>query len=416
MCSDNTSTRSERCTPGDGTCEGDNFCKVAEGTCGTEGRCEVMPAQCDRTLKQVCGCNGATYDNECLAFSHGVSVDYAGACGSQPESNDCTLDGPSSRCASNEFCAADEGQCLLRMKGIPGKCQLLRDTCNYSYNPVCGCDMETYDNADCAQAAGVNVAREGACDSNDRNVDRTSCTYYNVNDDNCSANNAFCRIEDGDCRSKVGSQSGLCGIKPKRCSRDNRPVCGCDSKTYGNECMARFAGVNIMHNGACSQPESNDCTLDGPSSQCGSNEFCAADEGQCMLMMAGIPGKCQPLRDTCNYSYNPVCGCDMETYDNADCAQAAGVNVVHEGACNSNDRTSCTYYDVKDDTCQGNGFCRIGKGDCRDNVASQSGYCGIKPEKCSLAYQPVCGCDSKTYDNDCVARFEGVNVMYNGKC
>jgi len=78
-----------RCTRGDGTCKGSTFCKTTEGTCAGGGRCEDMTTSCDRSMKQVCGCNGATYDNECAAFGVGVSVDYDRPCGSSPVADDC---------------------------------------------------------------------------------------------------------------------------------------------------------------------------------------------------------------------------------------------------------------------------------------------------------------------------------------
>merc|ERR1711957_541227 len=80
---------------------------------------------------------------------------------------------------------------------------------------------------------------------------RNSCTYFGVNDDTCSAKRSFCRIDNGDCKKKGASQSAYCDIKPKLCSYDFKPVCGCDMVSYATECTARFAGVNIMHLGEC---------------------------------------------------------------------------------------------------------------------------------------------------------------------
>lgn len=35
---------------------------------------------------------------------------------------------------------------------------------------------------------------------------------------------------------------------------------------------------------------------------------------------------------------------------------------------------------------------------------------------CTMIYQPVCGCDGKTYENECVARAEGIKSWTKGEC
>ena len=77
------------------------------------------------------------------------------------------------------------------------------------------------------------------------------------------------------------------------------------------------------------RPEDVACSPDGPASQCGSDEFCAVGAGLC----GTVPGQCQSMGDMCHTRHDPVCGCDGNTYDNASCAHAAGVNVASKGAC-----------------------------------------------------------------------------------
>ena len=44
------------------------------------------------------------------------------------------------------------------------------------------------------------------------------------------------------------------------------------------------------------------------------------------------------------------------------------------------------------------------------------GTCRLSPRICSQIYQPVCGCNGRTYGNSCSARGAGTDVAHIGAC
>lgn len=60
-------------------------------------------------------------------------------------------------------------------------------------------------------------------------------------------------------------------------------------------------------------------------------------------------------------------------------------------------------------------FCDFPKGsEC--GATDRGGACKPKPEMCTQAYEPVCGCDGETYPSACAAAQKGVSVSQPGPC
>jgi len=87
------------------------------------------------------------YSNPCEAAAAGARVSAEGPC---PCSNN-------TECAPNAFCAS-ELSC-----DAPGICEIRPTLCSLVFDPVCGCDDATYDNACLAALNGARVAAAGAC-------------------------------------------------------------------------------------------------------------------------------------------------------------------------------------------------------------------------------------------------------------
>ena len=130
--------------------------------------------------------------------------------------------------------------------------------------------------------------------------------------------NEYCTKDTGNC-----GGAGICQPKPQACIQIYAPVCGCDGKTYGNECTASMEGVSLLHEGPCGQPPS--CVKND---DCNSNEFCLFPEGKC-----SGPGACSPKPVVCPMYCLPLCGCDMKTYCNQCEAYGNGVSILNSGMC-----------------------------------------------------------------------------------
>ncbi len=186
---------------------------------------------CPAVYSPVCGCNGKTYSNLCVATSAGASVSYKGPCTMGP-----------TRCYANTQCNQTNGEYCQRPVGscggtfANGNCTAMPQICTLQFQPVCGCDQITYGNPCLAQAAGVTIALNGPCQSA-----ADDCT----DDTDCMASD-FCMYSIYSC-----AGNGTCTARPQLCPQSFLPCCGCDGTTYSNDCFANMNGTNCASFGSC---------------------------------------------------------------------------------------------------------------------------------------------------------------------
>ena len=289
------------CDPNDATCRACEhnadctdleYCAKAPGSCHQTGACASRPAACTRELRPVCGCDGVTYANLCVAAANGVSIAHEGRC------RDVCGTIAGLPCPEGQFCDLQPGLCGAADLG--GHCVEVSHACPLVYDPVCGCDGVTY-SSDCErQNAKAQKAHDGPCTPSRQCEGVCDCYRTQTFPEPCLLECATCRnywtCDDGQCVPHCGSL-----LEPPMCEPR---VCG------------GIAGL-----------------------PCGPGEFCELPKGECHT--ADLQGICLPQPKICPDLYAPVCGCDGVTYSNECDRQAAGAQYAYAGACGEKCETAC---------------------------------------------------------------------------
>ena len=129
-----------------------------EPECSSDADCPVPPCAClDEDGDGSCenACPVALCVRGACTFVDPTKLQLGDSCGGFRPAG-------SPDCDTGLFCQHQPGA-LCGAADAPGECVVIPEVCADIFDPVCGCDGETYGNACSANLAGVSVASDGEC-------------------------------------------------------------------------------------------------------------------------------------------------------------------------------------------------------------------------------------------------------------
>ncbi|MFO0693774.1 MAG: Kazal-type serine protease inhibitor domain-containing protein [Polyangiales bacterium] len=245
-------------------------------------------------------------------------------------------------CEAGNACASGCSSVDSNADGCAERCEM----------PQC----ETFAPVDCGGATPIDADGDGCA----RECPGAGATCGGLLGSAC-ASGEYCDFP-LEARCGAADATGVCRPIPEACATVAQPVCGCDGRTYGNECEAHRAGVAVVRWGGCEpvvcpayapdcggtppiDADGDGCALECPGAAipcggftvngplpCPTGTFCDYVPGD-LCGAADAPGTCEPIPDVCPSIHAPVCGCDGKTYS-SDCDAAAhSVGVLSVGVC-----------------------------------------------------------------------------------
>ena len=279
----------------------------------------------------------------------------------------------------------------------------------------------------------------------------------------------YCQYPEGSCPTnspwEPGGIMGTCIEIPELCIEIWAPVCGCNGKTYANDCFMAADSQSLDYPGACEEPcvpegekyqpepdpngvDDNQCceglepivdcfvvdiVCEDDGTKCETICACVAEmtyvctqcgNGECGLgeNVCSCPEDCpEPWACTASGDCDDGNPCTDDTCVNGVCVSAIGPEICYDGKDNDCDGI------VDENDCEGipcGGFiglpcpddmyCQYPEGQC--NWADNLGMCVPVPEMCPALWAPVCGCDGVTYANECTMAVSQVSMDHDGEC